>query len=196
MGSMTATNNTIGLVSAIRVKGGYSQEALARELGVSFASVNAWERGRANPRNTHLKDLHALAESMGIRTDLMVLVIDDDPTACLVMEGLVAGSHIPASVVSTTDPSKGLILCGALNPDLLLIDVRMPGIDGFEVAERLAELGPGNVPSLVLVTAWSKSDVSARAFAAGHKVLYKPIRQESIDELLASVATKTHPARV
>ncbi len=188
-----AIGKTARVVSAIRRAGGYSQEALARELGVSFATVNAWERGRSEPRNSHLQAIYARADALGIRTDLMVLAIDDDPTACVVIEGLIAGSDIPASVETTTDPSKGLILCGALKPDLLLIDVMMPGIDGFEVAKRLAELGLEKVPTMVFVTASDDPEIVRRAFEAGHRVLHKPMRQEPIDKLLASLAGKPNP---
>ena len=131
-----------------------------------------------------------MAESLGVRTDLMVLAIDDDPTACAIIEGLIIGSSIPASVETTTDPSKGLILCGALKPDLLLIDVMMPGIDGFEVAARLAEVGEGKVPTIVFITASPEPEVSRRVVEAGHTILLKPIRRREIDELLSSLAAR------
>lgn len=185
---------TVGLVSAIRVAAGFSQEGLAREIGVSFPTVNSWERGRSTPRRTHLDALRSLAESLGIRTDLMVLAIDDDPIACSVIEGFVVGSEIPADIKTTTDPSKGLILCGVLDPDLLLIDVMMPGIDGFELAERLNDIGRDHSPYVVFVTAFDAPDVRGRAEELGHAVIRKPLRQKDIDELLALVSTGGHLA--
>lgn len=183
------TARTADLVAAIREKGRYTQEALARELGVSFATINAWERGRSIPRQTHVSRLELLANSLGIETDLTVLVIDDDPAACAVIEGLVAGSGTPARVETTTDPTRGLILAGALDPDLLLVDIMMPDLDGFELAEQLEEIPSIRVPMVVFVTAAAdERDVRERAARMGYRLLPKPVRQETMNELLESVA--------
>ena len=190
------STHTGGLVSAIRQEAGFSQEGLARELGVSFATVNAWERGRSVPRRSHLDAIHKMAESLGIRTDLMVVAIDDDPTACVIIEGLILGSSTPASVETTTDPGKGLILCGALEPHLILIDVMMPGIDGFQVAEQLAEIRGDRVPTVMFVTASTDLDVEFRAEQAGHGILRKPMRQEVVDATLEAVAAGALPSQV
>jgi len=187
---------TSRLVSAVRRKSGLSQEALAQKLGVSFATVNAWERGRSQPRSSHLNSIEELARSLGIRTDLMVLAIDDDPAACMIIEGLVAGSSVPATVETTTDPSKGLILCGALEPNLLLIDVMMPTIDGFEVARQLAEINAERMPTVVFVTASTDLDVELRAADLGHEVLHKPLRQVTMDALLTNIAAGSRPIQV
>lgn len=181
---------TSRVVSAIRRKVGLSQEALAHELGVSFATVNAWERGRSKPHRSHLDVIHRMAEELGIRTDLMVLAIDDDPTACAIIEGLVAGASVPASIETTTNPNMGLILCGAIDPDILLIDVMMPKIDGFEVARQLAEIRADRMPTIVFVTASSDPAVAQRAADSGHAILVKPMRQEVIDALLEAVANR------
>ena len=45
---------------------GYSQEALARVLGVSYPTVNSWERGRSSPRQEHLVALTDLADDVGV----------------------------------------------------------------------------------------------------------------------------------
>ena len=185
---VVARGSSEGLIRAIRAKGGFSQESLARELGVSFATVNSWERGRSHPRASRLKDIHRLAESLDIRTDLTVLAIDDDPVACTIVDGLVRGSSTPARVETTTDPSTALILCGALEPDIILIDVLMPGLDGFDVIERLEEIRPHQMPLVVFVTASSDPELESRARAMGHEMLRKPVRQESIDGLLESVS--------
>ncbi len=186
------TARTADLVAAIRDKGRYTQEALAHELGVSFATINAWERGRSMPRKTHLSSLEELAHSLGIQTDLTVLAIDDDPSACVVIEGLVAGSGTPARVETTTDPTRGLIMVGALDPDLLLLDVMMPNLDGFELARQLAEIPNIRMPTVVFVTAAADDkQVRERASDLGYRLLGKPLRQQTMNELLNSVAT--HP---
>lgn len=189
-----ATASAHGLVSAIRESGGYSQEALARELGVSFATVNAWERGRSNPRPSHLQSLRSMARSLGIRTDIMVLAIDDDPATCAVIEEMVAGSAIPAAVQTTTDPFDALILSGALDPDLLLIDVMMPGIDGFDLAERLEQIRGEKMPRIVfMTTAADDPEFLRRAEESGHLMIAKPFGQDVIEHLVSSVTAGAGP---
>ena len=111
----------------------------------------------------------------------------------MVIEGLVKGSAVPAAVQSTTDPSKGLILCGSLEPDLLLLDVMMPGIDGFAVARQLAEIHAERMPTVVFVTASTDLNVELRAADLGHEVLHKPLRQVTMDALLANVTAGSRP---
>ena len=178
------TRRGFWLVSAIRQAGGYTQEALARELGVSFATVNSWERGRSRPRRAHILALESLAHSLGIRTDISVLIIDDDPTACEVIEGLVKASKTHAEVYTATDPSEGLLLCGAVDPDILLLDIMMPEINGFELARRLGDLDLNHTSQIVFVTASTDLAIDTEAARFGHKVFRKPIAQEAIDELL------------
>ena len=179
------TRGGFWLVAAIREAGGYSQEALARELGVSFPTVNSWERGRSQPRKAHVLALESLAHTLGIRTDVSILVIDDDNTACDVIEGLVIASKTHAEFHSTTDPSEGLLLCGAVDPDVLLLDIMMPEINGFELAQKLQDLDLNHTAQIVFVTASTDKAIDAEAARLGHKVLRKPIAQETIDELLA-----------
>jgi CheY-like chemotaxis protein len=186
---MATQNHTSGLVAAIRSRGGYTQEGLARHLGVSFATVNSWERGRSTPHTSHLESIRELARGLGIQTDLVVLVIDDDPAACMVIEGLVAGSTVPAKVVTTIEPARGLILCGAVEPSLLLLDIMMPEIDGFELAGQLRDILGDRMPIVVFVTASTEDGVDMRAAELGHRILRKPLRQETVDGLLQMVNT-------
>lgn len=51
-----------------------------------------------------------MAKSLGIRTDIILLAIDDDPATCAVIEGMVAGASVPAAVRTTTDPFNALII--------------------------------------------------------------------------------------
>lgn len=136
-----------------------------------------------------------MAKSLGIRTDIMLLAIDDDPVTCAVIEGMVAGASIPASVQTTTDPFDALILSGALDPDLLLIDVMMPGIDGFDLAKRLEEIRGERMPRVVFMSAASDDpEIIRRAEESGHLMIGKPLGQDTIEDLLASVATGVGPS--
>lgn len=163
------------LVSRIRGANGDTQEGLARRLGVSFPTVNSWERGRSEPKPHHRHALEELAASLQIAQELVVLVIDDDPaTADLVR---IAAMDVDASVVvdAAAGGWEGLVKLGALRPQLLFLDVMMPGIDGLEVARRLPAIDGLGALRVVFVTSSRSQDVLARAAALGNAVLAKPL---------------------
>ena len=175
------------LVLAIRRETGDSQEALARRLGVSFATVNAWERGRTEPRRIHAAQLLELAKRLGVRAGLSVLAIDDDPTACAIVEDLVAHGRHGGDVITTTSPTEGLLLCGTLRPDVLFLDIMMPGLDGFDVAEQLRHVdGLGRV-AVIFMTASTDPALLERARATGSAVLTKPLDAAVVDAAIARV---------
>ena len=63
---MMANQNIATLVRGIREKTGWTQEKLAQEVGVSFSTVNSWERGKRNPQPYLLKKLMELAEEPSV----------------------------------------------------------------------------------------------------------------------------------
>ncbi len=183
------------LVSAIRERAGLTQEALARELGVSFPTVNAWERGRSCPRADHLEALHEFAERVGIHRGITVLVIDDDPVSCAVLEGRLDATPIQVTTLVVENGFDGLVMCGMHRPDLVLLDVLMPGIDGVEVARRLHVIPGLEETVVVFVTAATDPEILSRVRATGKQVLVKPVSQGDVDALVASVAEGTPASR-
>ena len=184
-----STLPTTALVARIRARTGQSQEELARELDVSFATVNAWERGRSEPRPAHRRVLDRLAADLGIRQGLTVLVIDDDEDAAVLAQAHLERSRPDVHVSTATNGSDGLLLLGTMKPDLVLLDVRMPGIDGFEVAAAMGRVEGLDHVILVFVTGVSDPDLPARAQAAGAaEVIAKPVTADVVDRLLEFVA--------
>jgi len=82
------------------------------------------------------------------------------------------------------DGAEALRLAGELEPDLVVMDIKMPRIDGIEVARRLLAERP--VP-IVVVTAFPEAELVARAAEAGvFGYLVKPFRE---DDLLPAIHT-------
>jgi len=178
--------STAELVARIRVATGDTQEAMARRLGVSFPTINSWERGRSTPRRIHRQQLEQLAEDLGIQHALSVLVIDDDP-ATGELVGAAAGDVDAAIAVETAhDGWEGLVKCGTVRPDLLFLDILMPGIDGLEVARRLPSItGLGDIET-VFVTSSRDADLLRRAARLGHDLLLKPLDLEVLANVIRS----------
>ena len=168
------------LVRRIREHTGDTQEALARRLGVSFPTVNSWERGRSTPRPVHRRRLEELAEQVGVAHGMTVLVIDDDPTTGELVAAAAAEVDEAISVETALDGSEGLLRCGSLLPELLFLDILMPGINGLEVARRIPLIEGLERLRIVFVTSSRAEDLLERARDLGHGLLLKPLLLEDL----------------
>lgn len=113
---------------------------------------------------------------------LRTLIVDDEPLAVERLQILCA--RLPAlSVIGTaSDGAAALRLIEALNPDLVLLDMTMPEVDGLGVARQLASTAPrtpSNRPSVVFVTAHEDFAVDAFDLDAVDYVL-KPVSPDRL----------------
>jgi adenylate cyclase len=95
-----------------------------------------------------------------------ILVVDDKPANVLLIEGMlrIAGY---ASVEATTDPAQVCGLHRQHRYDLILLDLQMPGMDGFEVMEGLKQIEEDGYLPVLVITA--QPDHKLRALEAGAK---------------------------
>jgi DNA-binding NtrC family response regulator len=106
-----------------------------------------------------------------------ILVIDDEPALGENIERMLRAPGVVVSVF--VDPVKGLAECIANPPDLVLLDVRMPGMSGEEVFARLHEAHPA-VP-IVFLTAFGSVESAVLAMRNGaFDYLKKPFRREDL----------------
>lgn len=90
--------------------------------------------------------------------NMKLLVIDDEPFNVALLEKMLkrAGYH---NIYTSTDPRDTFELCDQHDPDLILLDLRMPHLNGFEVMEKLNESeNHHNLPVLVLTAENSKEN--------------------------------------
>src|SRR6185312_4076459 len=90
---------------------------------------------------------------------LRVLIADDEPLAAERLQLLLARAEGAQLVGTASDGDSAINLTEALHPDLLLLDIAMPGLDGIAVARALAAQKPS--PAVVFVTAFDPSAVAA-----------------------------------
>ena len=92
-----------------------------------------------------------------------VLAVDDDPQALrYVRDALASAGYTP--VVTGGDPAEALRLVEEEKPDLVLLDLMLPGTDGIELMKDI--LGAGDVP-VIFVSAYGRDELIARAFDMG-----------------------------
>jgi two-component system response regulator AlgR len=119
---------------------------------------------------------------------LRVLVVDDEPLARERLSHLV--EELPETELAgvAANGEEALLLTGRLKPEVVLLDVRMPGMDGLEAARHLARMP--DPPAVIFTTAFEEHALAAfDAQAAGY--LLKPVRLEKLQEALARARTPT-----
>ena len=113
-----------------------------------------------------------------------VLYVEDNPANLKLVEQIVQ-RHAAVELLMAPSGSLGLDLARSHRPDLLLLDIHLPDIDGFEVLARLrADAQTRHIP-VVAVTAQAMPDDVKRVMAAGFDgYLAKPLDLASFDALL------------
>lgn len=111
---------------------------------------------------------------------MRILVVDDDPQIVSVLKrGLAFDGY---AVETAGNGEKALAIARQAPPDLVVLDVMMPGLDGIEVTRRLRE--GGDVPILLLTAKGATSDKVTGLDAGADDYMVKPF---ALDELLARV---------
>lgn len=178
---------------ALELKGG--GRALAAHLGVPAETLMLWSQGRATiPAGVVEKlldvllaaDIASLTPAAGTTPARLgrVLIVDDEPASAYTLGRIV--KQLGYDVETTTDSTQALALARRLKPDVVFIDLRMPGADGVEVARVLKAEGFGG--RIVAATAYASElerERTAKAGFAGH--LLKPIDKRSVEEILTAL---------
>lgn len=120
------------------------------------------------------------------------LLVDDEVLARLALRQALA-THPDVTIVGECGNAfEALQAIDALHPDLLFLDIKMPGMDGFKL---LHQLDPDSVPMVVFATAFGGH--ALRAFDADAlDYLLKPIDQARFDEMMARVRRRREARRV
>lgn len=113
------------------------------------------------------------------RPPFRALIIDDDPDLLLLVRRTLeftAGWE----VYTAPSGSVGIELAGTVGPDVVLVDIMMPELDGYEVCRRLkADESTARIP-LVLLTARREMNAARIAAAGAVGVLYKPFQPTTL----------------
>ncbi|MCA1714218.1 MAG: LytTR family DNA-binding domain-containing protein [Gammaproteobacteria bacterium] len=117
---------------------------------------------------------------------MRVVIADDEPLARERLRALLAEQPGVQLVAEAGDGRQALHACAEHDPDLVLLDIAMPGIDGLEAARHLAAFEPR--PAVVFCTAYDAHALSAFE-AAAIDYLVKPVRPERLAAALERVRT-------
>ena len=114
-----------------------------------------------------------------------LLLVDDTPANLRLLSQML--SERGYRVRAVTSGSRALAAVGAAPPDLILLDIKMPQLDGYEVCKRLKEESQTRDIPIIFLSALDQTEDKVRAFAAGGvDYITKPFQ---IEEVLARVET-------
>ena len=117
---------------------------------------------------------------------MKVVIADDEPLARERLRTMLAGEPDVEIVAEAGDGHATLHACAEHHPDMVLLDISMPGIDGLETARHLAAFEPR--PAVVFCTAYDAHALSAFE-AQAIDYLVKPVRPERLAAALERVRT-------
>ena len=120
-----------------------------------------------------------------------VLVVDDNQDATETLQTLL--ETLGASVAAAGNGREALEEFERFEPDAVLLDIGMPGMDGYEVARRIRALPKGATTPLIALTGWGQQDDIRRCFEAGFDHhLVKPLDVDRLLEIVVSAGPTMH----
>lgn len=107
--------------------------------------------------------MQTLNEYLDIGKETLIMVVDDDEMTVKAVTKLLCDDH---AVVTASSGTECLVLLRERRPDLILLDIQMPEMDGFEVFKKLCADGYGDIP-VIFLTAENDAKIHAECLAAG-----------------------------
>jgi len=173
---------------------------LAEMLGVDPGSVANWidsgklraHRTPGGHRRVAPEDLlEFLREhNMPIPQDLQqspvrIVVVDDEPDMARLIAKAIKGAHADYEVTEATDGFRAGSVIATVKPDVVVLDLRMPGMDGFEVCRLIKSQPATKHAKVVAITAYPSEESEREILDCGaYKCLPKPL---DLDALIAEI---------
>ena len=123
-----------------------------------------------------------------------IVAIDDEPLALARLAMLVRDIPGTRLIGSSCDPDVALAFIAERQPDIVLLDIQMPGTNGIELASRLGHVD-GYRPFVIFVTAFEQHAIRAFQAQAIDYVL-KPVTQARLEQAIARVRFLVHHQRM
>jgi len=116
-----------------------------------------------------------------------ILIVDDEPTNTSLLEALLTRWGYE-QVRSVNDPREAVAAYREFKPDLLMLDLHMPFVDGFEVMHQLEEVDDGVRVPIIVLTADASRETKRRALASGGQdFVTKPFDADEVKLRIANL---------
>lgn len=188
----------------------WSTREAAGRLGVSLRTVQLWaEAGVLKAWKTaggHRRIMrHSVEQLLRQRAQALrpapvdgrfrILVVEDEPDCLALYVQHIAGWDLPVDLDAAASGFDALLKIGARRPDLLITDLRMPGIDGFQMIRALRSSDSTRDLDIVVVTALSPAEVAGKGgLARDIEVFGKPLSFADLQRRVADrIGARSQP---
>lgn len=152
----------------------YTTREAARKIGVSITTIQLWvESGVLSAWKTaggHRRIPSEAVDAMlaaqrpadakeQVLQTPSVLIVDDEPVQRELYRLKFAEWKLPVNLYLAQDGFDGLVMVGKYAPDLVIADLSMPGMDGFEMIRRLTQSKEISAPAIIVVTALTAQEI-------------------------------------
>ncbi len=83
-----------------------------------------------------------------------LLIVDDDPDYAQMLKSAIKAELPDVEITSTDDGYEGLVMIGEIKPQLMILDIRMPKVDGLQILEMLKNRKPEHEMKILVVSAY------------------------------------------
>lgn len=179
----------------------------AQRLGVSLRTVQLWaEKGvlRAwktagghrriveHSVNELLRQQRRAAEGNQYKDKITVVVVEDEAVQLEAYRLKFAEWDLPVELITAKDGYEGLLIIGRNKPDLVIADLSMPGMDGFQMIQAINESPALRHTQVIAVTGLSREEIIDRGgLPKGVQVYEKPVPFMEIEAMLRSKISMT-----
>jgi len=119
-----------------------------------------------------------------------VLVVDDEPEITDIVEAFLTEAGY--SVASENQPTNALAKVKEFQPNVILLDIMMPGMDGYDVCQQIKELPDMAHVPIIFLTGKDRADDMGRSFKVGGDMfIKKPFSCERLLEIVNIVVMST-----
>jgi DNA-binding response OmpR family regulator len=127
-----------------------------------------------------------------MQTQAKILAVDDDSNNIAILEELLSNDHFDLKI--TSNGEQALQLARELQPDIILLDIMMPGMDGYEVCRRLREHPTLKETKILMLSARAMNSEKLKGYRAGaDDYITKPFDG---DEFLERVRIHLRPKNI
>jgi excisionase family DNA binding protein len=156
-----------GILEAWKTEGGHRR--------ISVASVERLMHAQTPPPSTPHPAAQVAATALG-GDRLKILVAEDDNVLMKLYRARIAAWGLPIDVTTASNGYEALVLVGREQPDLMISDLLMPGMDGFQMVRTLTASSFREGMEIVVVTGMDAGEITARGgLPPGVRVLTKPV---------------------
>jgi excisionase family DNA binding protein len=124
--------------------------------------------------------------------EINLLVIEDDPVLIQLYEGWSETCNLPINLFTAMNGFEGLIQSGICKPDVIISDLIMPKMDGFEMLQAMAESKDLQNAKVIVITSLSENEIKQRgSLPKNITLMHKPIALDVIEQALQKlISTK------